>query len=82
MKKVKSVYKEYPVDGVIDSPNLLSKEIKSIEYHEPRGEGDQHYCDVNYVGGKTLRIFRPDSIVFEEDDSKYTDMQYIERDKN
>lgn len=31
--------------------------VISIGYHEPRGEGDRHYIDVRYEGGKEKRIF-------------------------
>jgi hypothetical protein len=38
--------------------------VESIEYHEPAGEGDQHYCDVHLDDGKIKRIFRPEAITF------------------
>lgn len=68
--KVKSVYKEYQVDGQYDhyyigKQSLGGVTIVSLEYHEPRGEGDAHYVDVKYSNGNVDRIFRPDSIEFE-----------------
>ena len=38
--------------------------IKRITYHEPRGEGDAHYCDVFFIQGHMERFFRPRSVVF------------------
>ena len=35
-----------------------------IEYHEPKGTGDRHYCDV-YKDKKVYRIFEPTKIEFE-----------------
>jgi hypothetical protein len=37
-----------------------------IEYNEPRGQGDLHYCDV-FVGNKIIRVFEPTEIEFERD---------------
>ena len=38
------------------------QDIKEINYHEPCGEGDCHYCDIKYNSGITQRIFKPDSV--------------------
>ena len=38
--------------------------IKSMKYHQPRGEGDAHYVDCYYEDGCVLRIFRPDTVMF------------------
>ena len=40
--------------------------VTKIEYNEPRGEGDAHYCDVHMSNGKMRRVFRPDNIDFGE----------------
>lgn len=38
-----------------------------INYHEPRGEGDSHYCDI-YKGENFTRLFSPSKIEFEKID--------------
>ena len=38
--------------------------VLSIEYHEPKGEGDRHYCDVTMEDGIINREFNLNSIVF------------------
>lgn len=69
-RKILQIYKEY-IDGEFDYW-WLNKEVDEgitvtrIEYHEPRGEGDAHYCDVYMNNGKMRRVFRPDNIDFEE----------------
>lgn len=45
------------------------KNVTSIEYHSPMGDGDRHFVDVNFDNGKTKyssRIFNLHSVVFEE----------------
>ena len=42
----------------------MSNKIKSMKYHQPRGEGDAHYVDCYYEDGCVLRIFRPDTVMF------------------
>ena len=68
MKLLKSVYKENPVDESIYSYWLGEQKNKSVVteilYNEPRGEGDQHYVDVEFQDGCKMRIFRPDAIEF------------------
>ena len=44
--------------------------IEKIEYHQPQGEGDAHYCDIIYTSGNVDRIFRPDSIEFIKEATK------------
>ncbi len=39
--------------------------VTRIEYHEPKWQGDSHYCDV-FRDGEKLRVFYPDEITFEE----------------
>ena len=39
--------------------------VVDIQYHEPQGEGDQHYCDIYLSDGIMKRVFRPESISFE-----------------
>ena len=48
-------YKEY----------IVGKEVVSIEYHEPLGSGDAHYCDVLLEDGTIDRVFNINSIIFE-----------------
>ena len=40
--------------------------VERIEYHEPQGEGDSHYCDMSSQGIRVIRVFRPDFIRFKE----------------
>lgn len=68
--KVLRVYKEYSVDKTYDDLYVgkqifADKKVESMEYHEPRGEGDAHYVDVKYDDGSMRRIFKPDSVEFE-----------------
>ena len=70
MAKVRQVYKEYPVDNNYDLYFIgkVNKEYGScvaLKYHEPSGEGDAHYVDVEFSDGSSMRIFRPDTIDFE-----------------
>jgi hypothetical protein len=67
--KVKSVYKEYATSNESDHHFIgqlknTDREVMLIEYHEPSGEGDAHYCDVGFKSGTVKRIFRPDTIEF------------------
>lgn len=39
-------------------------DVISIEYHEPKGEGDKHYCDIEHESG-IRRVFNICSIEFE-----------------
>jgi hypothetical protein len=39
--------------------------IDAIDYHEPMGEGDAHYCDITYTNGKTDRVFNLNSVEFD-----------------
>lgn len=73
-ERVWSVYKEYPNDTASLKKSkfyYLGKYVSSevyvtnITYHEPRGEGDAHYCDVYFSDEDTLRLFRPDEITFQ-----------------
>lgn len=41
--------------------------VVRIDYHEPKGEGDQHYADVYLEDGRMLREFRPTTIEFGKD---------------
>lgn len=70
MRKVINIFREYPLDVAIDSYIVGKSNHRglclSIQCHEPRFEGEQYYCDVAFEDGKTLRIFRPDSIEFVE----------------
>ena len=45
----------------------VGKSCTKIKYHEPRGDGDAHYCDISLMDGKMIRVFRPDDIVFGEE---------------
>ena len=67
MKKVVEFYKEYPVDESKECIKLCNDDVDRIEYHEPQGEGDAHYCDVYYTNGYEYRVFKPDSILFSND---------------
>ena len=67
--KVKAVYKEYVTSNESDYHYIgqymdMDREVIFIEYHEPSGEGDAHYCDVGFKGGTVKRIFRPDTVEF------------------
>ena len=68
MRLLKSVYKENPIDESVYSYWLgLQKNnqtVTQILYHEPCGEGDAHYVDVEFDDGNKMRIFRPDAIEF------------------
>ena len=36
--------------------------VDKIEYHEPKGEGDKHYCDV-YRENVVNRVFEPKEVI-------------------
>jgi len=66
--KVRQIYKEHhDSEGSYDLW-FVGKDcnagvvVSSIDYHEPSGEGDAHYCDVNFSNGSVRRVFRPDTI--------------------
>ncbi len=44
-----------------------SGEVGRIDYHEPKGEGDQHYADIHFNDGHMLREFRPTTVEFSKD---------------
>lgn len=72
MKDVYQLYKEYS-NGEYENW-YVGKDIRGdqivtkIEYHEPHGEGDAHYCDVYMSNGGMRRVFRPDNIDFRGDE--------------
>ena len=41
--------------------------VINMEYHEPRGEGDNHFVDVYHKGGLKIRVFCPDYISFRKE---------------
>jgi len=44
-----------------------SNHVVRIDYHIPKGEGDQHYVDVYRDDGRILREFHPTTIEFGQD---------------
>ena len=40
--------------------------VKEIEYHQPAGEGDRHYCDVIFENGYERRIFNLNAITYKK----------------
>lgn len=40
--------------------------VEKIKYHEPRGEGDKHYCDV-YKENVVNRVFEPKEVIFKRE---------------
>lgn len=67
--EVFSVFKIMPNEEQIDIKVSKAPDYsgcKRIEYHQPGGEGDAHYCDVEHWYGGVTRIFRPDIIEFED----------------
>lgn len=75
MKQVLSVYKEFFPNGksdyraryfVSEKESNANGACSKIEYHEPKGEGDAHFCDCYGFDGTIDRLFRPDSITFKE----------------
>ena len=43
------------------------KGVIKIEYHEPVGNGDCHYCDIYFEGGTISRVFNLNEVVFKEE---------------
>jgi len=41
-----------------------NKDVTSIDYHEPMGHGDKHYCDVYLEDGTMERVFNLNSVAF------------------
>ena len=70
MRKVVHVFKDYTGDEfesyTVDKPSLDGSVVIDIEYHQPAGEGDAHYCDITFSDGKYKRLFRPDVVDFRE----------------
>lgn len=69
-RTVYQVYKEY-LDGEVENWWVgkevgIDHTVTKIEYHQPAGEGDAHYCDVHIGNGTVRRVFRPDNIDFGE----------------
>ena len=43
-----------------------SNGVDKIEYHEPAGHGDQHYCDIYSGNGEKRRVFNISAVfIFE-----------------
>lgn len=65
---------EFKVSKVVKSEtevySLDDEDVVSINYHEPLGEGDAHFCDVLYSDNKLVRVFRPESVTFTDDRKK------------
>lgn len=38
--------------------------VTKIFYHEPSGEGDKHYCDVEFLDKPSVRVFNINKVVF------------------
>ena len=51
-------------NGELQEEDISHKDVISIHYNEPRGEGDAHFVDTLYSDGTSKRVFRPDEIVF------------------
>lgn len=68
--KVNYVYKEFVVaEETIErkiGKEVAGRTVVSINYHQPAGEGDAHYCDVAFDDGSVERIFRPDEVDWKE----------------
>jgi len=45
---------------------IENQNVESIIYHEPRGEGDKHYCTVTYKDGSKQRFFNLNSVKWDE----------------
>ena len=43
----------------------VGRTCDKIEYHEPRGDGDRHYCDIT-IGVETTRVFNLSEVCFKE----------------
>jgi len=61
MTKVMAVY---TMDG--EYYEYGNDEIIKISYHHAQGEGDRHYCDIYYSGGRLVTVFDLKKIVSEE----------------
>ena len=48
---------EYDIAEVVD------RGVKRIDYHQPHGEGDRHYCDIHYADGTGARVFNLNRVV-------------------
>ena len=64
-RKVIHVEKHLPHENNIWY-NIKQSTVECIEYHQPMGDGDAHYCDILHTDGKITRFFRPDEIVFDK----------------
>lgn len=54
----------YLPDGLDRVYEVFQGGVVRIVYYEPQGEGDAHYCDVDYSDGSRTRVFRPDVVIF------------------
>ena len=54
---------------MVGTPLLITgmHEIANIKYHEPCGEGDKHFVDVDFKNGVTTRFFDVVSIQFNKE---------------
>lgn len=50
----------------------VGRNCLSIEYNEPSGPGDAHFCDVLFADRKTKRVFNINSVSYEPVDPKQT----------
>lgn len=66
----REIYSVRVSDNLMVGTTLLitgMHEITKIKYHEPRGEGDKHFVDVNFENGVTTRFFDVVSIQFNKE---------------
>ena len=67
--KVKSVYKEYRIDGQFDyffiDKDTLDGKVTLIEYYPWEGIGDANHVSVYFENGNKVKIFNPDTVEFE-----------------
>lgn len=55
---------ENGIDINYDSAEVGKNGVKHIIYHEPKGEGDRHFCDIIHED-KIQRVFNLNNIFFE-----------------
>lgn len=53
-----------------EEANVGNENVLEINEHKPTGEGDKLFYDIHYENGDVVRVFNPNTVVFENAENK------------
>lgn len=45
--------------------------VKNIDEHRSQGEGDRWFYDINLESGEMVRVFNPNTVLFDKDETPF-----------